>query len=304
MKINSFTQTIARVVALSAFTAGSALAGSAPAPAGKGITIPANPTDWLDHTIAPVTNPIYFEDAVIRNEIRPIYLHHNIDNGFVTQGGSVDVWALQARFALTDRLALIATKDGYISLDPGAGESQTGWADVALGLKYAVIDDRANSFLLTPGFTFEIPLGNRDVFQGNGDGQFDVFVSTQKGFGDLHISANAGFLLPLDGGEESTSFHYSVMVDYYLHQYFIPFVSLNGFTVVDGGSTLPIDSEGFDLINFGSSKADGVNQMALGFGFRSRLMKNLDLGVAWEMGIGSPKGLYEDRLTVDFCLRF
>lgn len=261
-------------------------------------------TDWLDHTISPVTNPIYFEDAAIRTEIRPIYLHHNIDNGFITQGGSVDVWALQLRYAITDRLAFIATKDGYISLDPGAGGSQSGWADVAAGFKYAVIDDRANALLVTPGFTFEIPLGNRDVFQGNGSGQFDVFVSAQKGFGDFHLSGNTGFLLPLDRAEESTSFHYSVMADYYVHQYFIPFVSLNGFTVVDSGDTVPIDTEGFDLINFGSSKANGTNQMALGFGFRSRLTKNVDFGFAYETAVGSPKGLYDNRLTFDLSFRF
>lgn len=32
-----------------------------------------------------------------------------------------------------------------------------GWLDMATGLKYALIDDKANHFILTPGFTFSIP---------------------------------------------------------------------------------------------------------------------------------------------------
>jgi Putative MetA-pathway of phenol degradation len=308
MKLDTLSQSIirnARLLALSAVTAGSAMAGTVSVPAGKSGVVPQMPTeDWLNHTISPVTNPIYFEDAAIRTEIRPIYMHHTIDNNFITKGGTVDVWALQLRYAITDRLAFIATKDGYISLDPGAGSSQSGWADLTAGFKYAVIDDRANALLVTPGFTFEIPLGNRDVFQGNGDGQFDLFVSAQKGFGDFHISANTGFLVPLDQDAESTSFHYSIMADYYVHQYFIPFVSLNGFTVVDSGNTVPINTEGFDLINFGSSQANGANQMAFGVGFRSRLTKHVDFGFAWETALGSPTGLYDNRLTFDVSLRF
>lgn len=300
MKTKSY---ISSILALT-FACAAAQAGTASIPAAKGPSTLPPVENWLDKTITPVTNPIFFEDAVIRTEIRPIYLHHTIDNGFVTQGGDVNVYALQIRYAITDRLAVIATKDGYIDLNPGAGGDSQGWADVALGLKYAVIDDRENQFILTPGFTFEIPLGNKDVFQGNGSGEWNVFVSAEKGLGDLHLLGNVGFRIPNDTSEESTLFHYSVQADYYLHRYFIPFVSLNGFTVVDEGGSLPIDTEGFDLINFGSSKADGVNQMAFGVGFRSRVLDNVDVGFAWETALGSPKGLFDERITVDVSIRF
>ncbi len=306
MHTHSLLHSIGKASCFLALTAGAALAGAVSLPVGKGkaVTQPPPPPNWLDNTISPVTNPIYFEDAVIRSEIRPIYMHHRIDDDFITKGGDVNVWAIQARWAVTDRLAIIATKDGYISLNPGAGDSQDGWADVALGLKYAVIDDRANEFILTPGFTFEIPLGDDEVFQGNGDGQFDVFVSAQKGFGNFHLQGNLGFLLPIDGDAESLSFHYSLMADYYVSQWFIPFVTLNGFTVVDEGNALPLNSEGFDLINFGSSNAGGVNQMALGTGFRTRLTQNIDFGFAYETAVGSPEGLYDDRFTFDVSFRF
>ena len=242
-----------------------ALAGTVSVPVGKdNVAKQPIPSNWLDRTISPVTNPIFFEDAAIRSEIRPIYMHHTIDNDFITKGGDVNIYALQVRYAINERLAIIATKDGYIDMNPGAGSSQDGWADVALGLKYAIIDDRENHFILTPGFTFEIPLGNKDVFQGNGSGEWNVFVSAEKGFGDFHLLSNVGLRVPNDTSDESTVFHYSLQADYYACNYFIPFVALNGFTVVDSGNALPLSSEGFDLINFGSSKSGGVNQMALG----------------------------------------
>ena len=305
MKHQCFTSTLITAgctIALTALSAVSALAGSVPA-AKSPVPVTAA-ADWKINTIAPVTNPIFFEDAVIRSEVRPIYMHHNIDNDFITRGGDVDVYALQLRYAVTNRLAIIATKDGYIDLETGAGSGSDGWADVSAGLKYALIDNQESQFILTPGFTFEIPVGDSEVFQGNGDGKFDVFVSAQKGFNDFHIQGNTGVILPLDGDANSTVLHYSLMADYYVSRYFIPFVTLNGFTVLDEGNTLPIDTEGFDLINFGSSASNGATQIALGVGFRTRLADNLDFGIAYEKAVGSDRGLYDDRITADLTFRF
>ena len=150
--------------------------------------------DSLSTAISPVSNPIYFESALIESEVRPIYMHHSIDEDFV--GGNANVYALQLRWAVTERLAIIATKDGYIDLNPDALPHQTGWADVAAGLKYAVIKDEEHAFVLTPGLTFEIPLGQEDVFQGNGDGMWNVFTSAMKGFCNFHMTCNVGFNVP------------------------------------------------------------------------------------------------------------
>jgi hypothetical protein len=42
----------------------------------------------------------------------------------------------------------------------------------------------------------------------------------------------------------------------------------------------------------------------MGFGFRSRLLDNLDFGAAYDFACISPHGLTEDRLTVDLIWRF
>jgi len=264
---------------------------------------PSIAVDWKTETIAPVANPLYFEDAIIRSEIRPIYAYHRIDSGFVTKGGTADVYALQLRWAVTDRLAIIATKDGYMDLHtPGIG-NPNGWLNVAAGLKYALIDDKANQFILTPGFTFEIPLGSSQVFQGDGNGEWNAFVSAEKGFGKFHVLANLGIRVPNDSAF-STEIHYSLQADYFVCRYFIPFVVANGYNPVSNGNRIGLTSEGYDVINFGSSKAKGSTQLTVGGGFRSRLLDNVDLGIAYEKAVVAPNGLTDDRFTVDFCIRF
>lgn len=263
--------------------------------------------DWKDKTIAPVSNPVFFEDPHIRNELRPLFAQHYIDEGFITGGGDVKLYAVQLRWAITERLALIATKDGYIQFNPdnsAVGNDQDGWADIAAGFKYALIDNRAAEFILTPGFTIELPTGNERVFQGNGKGEWNLFVSAAKGFDNLHITANVGARIPNNWKQETAQAHYSAQVDYYTCQYFIPFVVANGFTVLSEAEALPLTSEGYDLINFGSSNAKGDTFATFGGGFRSKLTKNVEVGFAYDKAFINPKGLFDDRFTVDLIFHF
>jgi len=273
-----------------------ALSAKAPAP-------PVEAVSWKDHTISPVANPFFHEDAVIRSEIRPVFVHHNIDDRFLG-GGDAQLYALQLRYALTDRLAIIATQDGYFDINNDAIGDPEGWMDLALGVKYALIDNEASQFILTPGVTFKIPTGDREVFQGRGGGEWDLFVAAQKGFGDFHLSSNVGLRLPNNTQENSTLLHYSLMADYYTCRWFIPFVAFNAYTVLSEGSNIGLTTEGYDVINFGSSGADGVTQGTLAVGFRSRILKNVDLGFAYEKAVIEPNGLTDDRFTFDLSIRF
>ena len=54
-------------------------------------------------------------------EVRPLYVYHKVDDDFLSpllDGGDAHVVALQLRVAVTDRLAILATKDGYVFLRP------------------------------------------------------------------------------------------------------------------------------------------------------------------------------------------
>lgn len=278
-----------------------------------------NSVSWLDNTISPVANPIYFEDPRITSEVRPIYAYHFLPNSFsfsggaVPLGGDVQVMAVQLRYALTDRLAIIATKDGYIEFQPkNTLGHKYGWGDLAAGLKYAVVDDRENQLIVTPGFTVTVPTGSTDVFQDHGAGEENIFVSAEKGFKNLHVTGNLGVRIPNTFDKSTAQLHYSAQVDYYVHQYFIPFVAANGYTVLSNGrnqanqslTAVPLNTEGYDLINFGSCAARGTTQMALGAGFRTRILKNLDVGAAYEFGIVHPVGIFAGRITADVIFRF
>lgn len=280
-------------------------------------------SDWKAGLITPVANPIYFEDARITSEVRPIFMQHWLPSQFDYFGGTapldgeVRVYALQLRYALTERLALIATKDGYIEFKPEgvmANDHGYGFADLALGLKYALIDSADHQLLVTPGLTLTIPTGEEDVFQGDGAGEWNLFVSAAKGFDDLHLLGNLGFRIPNDFSEQTAQVHYSLQVDYRTCDYFIPFVCLNGYTmltdgddllpVASGAVSVPLNTEMYDLINYGSSEVAGTTQIVLGAGLRSELTKDLSIGVAYEVGTSTRVGIFDSRLTIDSILRF
>ncbi|MDA7629088.1 hypothetical protein N8843_10705 [Verrucomicrobia bacterium] len=258
---------------------------------------------WKDNTIAPVTNPFYFEAAQVNTELRPVFIHHEIPSSFLG-GGDANVYGVQARWAVNDRLALIATKGGICDLDmPAAGINETGWADLGFGLKYAAVDDEEKQLLITPGLKLELPSGSGGIFQNNGDGEWNVFVSAMKGFDDLHFTGSVGARIPNDNDEESSFLHWSAQVDYYTCKWFIPFIAFNSFTVLSGGDgATPV--EGYDLINFGSAAAEGDTYSAIGFGFRSRLHDRVDLGLSYENGVGSNEGIMDERYIVDMVIRF
>jgi hypothetical protein len=88
----------------------------------------------------------------------------------------------KVRIALSDRLGIIASKDGYAELDfDSLLPDEEGAANVSLGLKYALYADPATNSIFTVGFEYEIPVGSLETggisLQGDGDGFIDLFVS-------------------------------------------------------------------------------------------------------------------------------
>lgn len=259
---------------------------------------------WTEQAIAPVTNPIFFESPLIQNEVRPIFAWHRLDAGLLGTDVDVRLYAVQLRWAVTDRLAIIATKDGYIEVDPKVGPDTHGWADLAAGVKYALYQNDEQQCVITPGFTFEFPTGDAGVFQNNGDGELNLFVSAIKGWDKFHVTLNVGGRIPMDDDEETANLRYSGMLDYHVSRWFIPFVTANAFTTISDGNGPGLSNEGFDLINFGANNAAGETQAAFGVGFRSRLLSNLDLGFAYERGWIDSNDIFKDRFTVDLVWRF
>lgn len=237
-------------------------------------------------------------------------------------GGEMQVYAVQAEFALNERFSLVASKDGYIDFSPDATFTDTsGWANLAAGAKWAWLyrpeSGMASSFQLL----YEIPSGDTDVWQGTGDGLFIPSMFFLKSCGKLQYSNAVGFRVPADSDQNSSSFYTSHHLGFHLTDWLYPLVELNWFHVIDpgagglrfgahaGGITPNIAAfEAGDLVDWGALNADlNDDLVTLGVGFRANLPQhpNADFGFAWEFPLTEEEAsIMEDRFTFDLEIRF
>jgi hypothetical protein len=304
-------------------TAGAALAGvtTSGLPASTG----SAGGDWLQDLRRPITNPTLFDLAVPSTNIRPIFAYHTLPDavnttlGDLPVGGDVQVYALQFEYALSDRLSIVATKDGYIDFNPDATlSSETGFANLGGGLKYAFILDPQAGHALSGSMTFEFPTGNSDVFQGAGDGSVNLILSGVKLIDQFQMAGGAGVSIPFSD-QQSTNGFVSAHASYEVTPWFIPLVELNWFSVLDSGDGRPAFSaqagglvpviaefEGNDFFNLGAGNADSNrNLVTAAIGFRSKITDSLQTGVAYEIPLTSDEdSVIDSRLTFDLVWRF
>ena len=259
--------------------------------------------------VSPITNPLFFEDPRTLTEARVIFANHWIpDSNPVFQGGNVQYFATQLRAALTDRLSIIATKDGYIWLDSNneaAIPDEDGWADVAAGLKYNLIRDPDNQTLLSAGLTYELDVGTNHVFQGEGDGEFHLFATGGQQIGDrMHVLSASGFRLPVDTDARSQMWYWSNHVDYEVVDRWYALLEINWFHWMQSGNALPVNFEGGDLFNLGSTDVAGNNIVTLGVGAKKRFGDMHELGVGYEFPVTDRKDVLQSRLYLDLILRY
>lgn len=275
----------------------------------------------------PISNPTLFDLALPTTNIHPIFMHHSLPStvnttlGNLPMGGDVQIYALQFEYALSERLSIVATKDGFVDINAGNAalwSDESGFANLGAGLKYAFIYDPANEFVLSGTAVVELPTGNDDVFQGQGDGVVNLIVSGLKMWDEFQLAGAAGARIAMSGDQSSSSF-VSAHASYELCDWFIPLVELNWHHVLDAGDgkaafnsqaggLVPSVAtfEGSDLLNFGAANS-GRNRdlVTMAVGFRSRLTDSIDLGVAYEIPL-TPEddGIIDDRLTIDLVWKF
>jgi len=260
----------------------------------------------FDDFISPMTNPTYFEDPRQVTEIRGIFIDHKLPyfSAINTPGGSLQVYAAQVRVRLTERLSLIAVKDGYVvSQSPIVDD---GWADLSAGLKYSLYRDSQSGRLLSIGGRFEVPTGEARALQGNGDGVFDFFATGGTRIGQsAHLLSGSGFVIPTNSSAENQMFYWSNHLDKRIVQSRIyAFTELNWYNYTKSGKAFPIPVEGGDFFNLGSPSIAGNNIVTNAYGLKYKPNRNLESGVAWEFPMTDRRGVMDNRLTADLILRY
>lgn len=257
-----------------------------------------------DKFVAPVTSPYYSENSFISSDVRAWYVHHSFNgDSILGPDSSANDYAAQVRLALTDRLQLVAYKDGYLDYE-GSVVNSEGWNDVAAGLKWQWYRDDELKLYSAFGAGYEFCWGESRALQN--DGEARVWGSVDKGFGKLHTGATLNYRFATsddnrdNGNCDILSWH--LRADYRVTEYFSPVVEFNGYHVTnDSDSGLPLN--GADVVNFGATDADPT--ISAGFGLELRINESLAVRGAYEVPLtDNDDSLYGTRLTFSLMFEF
>lgn len=252
--------------------------------------------------VAPITDPYYHEDSFVTSDVRAWFVYHSFADSIALDGGDAEVYAAQIRVAITDRLQFVAYKDGYTNLNSGLMR-ESGWNDLAAGLKYAVIQDWKDDFHVAVGVGYQFAVGDASVLQN--DQEVRAWASVNKGIGKLHLGFTANYFCPT-GGEDALGNSQRVSLhahaDYYLCEYVSPVVELNFYKSIDDGDNAPLTFSGADVADLGG----GGDLLTLGAGVEIRPFGTADLGLrgAYETDVGTSDSLYGFRWTFSAIYRF
>ena len=305
---------------LSSFVLAGTVAVDTTAPA------PTASADGFAQARRPISNPDPVRPRASRHQrppdlhlSRPAQHHHHGGGGTAPLGGDVELYALQFEIAINDRLSIVATKDGYVDMNPnGVLEDQNGFANLGAGVKYAFILDPVSRTAVSGTLTFELPTGNSDVLQGEGDGAANLILNGLKLIDNWQFAGSAGLQIPFSD-EQSTSSFVSAHASYEVCKWFTPLVEVNWFHVLDAGDgrgnypahlggALPgaINFEGGDLFNLGAvNSTENRDFVTAAIGFRSRITDCVDVGAAYEIPLTNDENsLIDERVTVDLIWKF
>lgn len=269
------------------------------------------------HYVPPVSNPLFNETPYITTELRPIFIYHDIADDFLTGGGRIHVIAAEVRVALNDRLGIIATKDGYFDLDfDGVLQDDDGFANISLGVKYAIVNNPSENRIVTVGLEYEPPSGNLITsgirMQGTADGFLDMFLSAAETWDKIGLEGNVGLNLALDPDRNSSLIHASAHVDYEILPGLFPLAEVNLLSVVDDGNRTPVSFEGLDIVNFGSGPvgpgptgAGAGTIITMNVGGRYKIMDHILVGAGYEFPISTTDvDLFGWRMTSDLVIYY
>jgi hypothetical protein len=258
----------------------------------------------FDGFVQPFSNPIQFKDPRCMTEARGLFIAAWSDPNMPLGDTTAQIYALQARVALTERFEAFAAKDGIVRFSPGIGASQTGLANLAVGGKYAVYRDPETQTIASAVVQFEAPTGYANIFQNQGSGLLATyFVVGQEFEGNTHAIVQFGQNMAmnrLDSGYFLTSAH----IDKRFGR-FVPFYEANWFYYNQNGQFLPsLGIEGGGLLNLGAGQVMGLSYVTNAVGFWYDLSSWQQLGLGYEFQVSQPVMLFNNFAMCQYVLRY
>lgn len=254
-----------------------------------------------DIVVHPVTDPYYHEDSFITTDLRSWFVQHYFD-GTPLSEGHARVSALQLRVRLLKNLQFVAYKDGWVDFD-GKVLDDSGWNDIAAGLKFAFLQKPEWQLDAAVGAGYEFASGDDQVLQDKDEVRF--WLSVDKGFGPLHLGATLNYFLACGNGDgylgESNHLSWHLHADYQVCKWFSPVVEFNGYHVLDEGDPVT-PFNGVDVTNLGGNKNEDV--ITFGVGVEVRPFNRVALRAAYEMPLTDNVDLYGHRWTFSTVVKF
>jgi hypothetical protein len=275
----------------------------------------------------PIVAPFQFEDPFVTTSVTPYFMWHDFPSDSVFGGGDLKAVAIQARLAITDRLAFIATRDGYVWIDPDNPllDDRTGFTNLAAGFKYNFFKDEERKLIASGSLRFEIPIGSSWAFHGQGDSRITPGLSAAWEFLEKgHLIGDFSAEVPFDSSE-STILYYHLYADYNVLEFLAPFVQMSGISYVgsgDGsfpvklfnGSTIPLGAaqtalgtgrfDGVDYANLGSQGVSGNSIVTMAFGLHIPIGKHVTISSAYEFPVTDQEDIFNQRVTTAINLEF
>lgn len=251
--------------------------------------------------VHPCTSPYFNENSFVTTDLRFWYAYQKFDSSTPLGDGHGQVAACEVRVALTDRLQLVAYKDGYFWIDSD-NLNESGWNDVAAGLKWNFYRDVPEQFHMAIGAGYQFPWGDADVLQNHSEVR--AWYNIDKGWGKFHIGGTLNALFAVDSDErwgQSDRLHWDIRMDYRLVDWFSPVVEFNGnHSLNDEDAALPF--QGGDLGNFGKGKDDPIVTAAVGGELRP--FEGVAFRAMYEDQLNHEDDLFDWRVTLSVVISF
>lgn len=270
----------------------------------------------LDYFSSPITSPFLSEDPRALTEVKPVFMYQKIPGSNPGYGGgNAEFFGLQARVAFTQRLSLVVNKLGWVGLQSSSDNppyvDANGFSEIWLGPKYTFWRDESCGRAAAVGLTFQIPSGDKKVFQDTGSLTLAPYLSFGQSFwrtsyGTFNYMSTTGYAFSTDN-QRSDYFYSNFHLDYDVLSWhkFYPMIELNWTRYTTAGTAQPAQTfEGGDLINFGAGSLSNKNYATLATGMRYKFSEAFQLGGAIEFPVSGNKNMMDYRLTFDLILRY